>query len=366
MPIDYNRSTRPLREHASSKEIDERNLRADRRPTQMHTRSRTRVGLQQPSRNGLSDRYTTRRRTQRSPRLYSPPAPSPSPTSHTRGLLQQIHEQAHEQHAQNTLGDDRGTNVRTTSTTFTTTAIATRTANDGVACDPSTPPPEDELRQLYEEGKELELQRLESVQSSVQHKRAQLEGQLQLLDAATQDMHQELELVNDPVVSQHFPERCEQSREALAEAIRDTSLPDERMAVQQDLRCIEQQANDVALEIERIRTEDWTEETTDIGAHDGGHHSPSPPLADEHFESEHAATGEWAYEPADDDEHGEGDGATGEHHEQYDAAAGEHDDYDEQYAAASEHDEHDDVASGQDEYNAADDDKGDADGGYGW
>ena len=133
-------------------------------------------------------------------------------------------------------------------------------------------------------------------------------------------MHQELELVNDPVVSQHFPERCEQSREALAEAIRDTSLPDERMAVQQDLRCIEQQANDVALEIERIRTEDWTEETTDIGAHDGGHHSPSPPLADEHFESEHAATGEWAYEQADDDEHGEGDGATGEHHEQYDAA----------------------------------------------
>ena len=79
------------------------------------------------------------------------------------------------------------------------------------------------MRQLYEEGKELELQRLETVQSSVQHERAQLEGQLQLLDAATQDMHMELELVNDPVVSQHFPERCEQSREALAEAIRDTS-----------------------------------------------------------------------------------------------------------------------------------------------
>ena len=160
--------------------------------------------------------------------------------------------------------------------------------------------------ELYEEYKETELEQRVNERENISEQRSGLQDELQLLHVHQQDMHAELELINDPAVAHHAPERREQGRERLADAILNSSLAEDCGEVQEDIDRADRALERVDLEIERVVQDEYHSGS-------GAEYEAADDTADRYDDEEEA------------DEHGEEDDSTwGNGTEQWSSANSEY------------------------------------------
>ena len=228
---DESTNNRALRRRASRRAAKRAPDRTGRNP----------VGIQPPRNRTTRAEYTTTR-------SKTLPVGKLKQASSTSGL--EIHQQAQQHDDPESdngaaINDDR----RIAATTVTTTTTIVHDEQD----EPSTSSsPAHEIQDLLEQDRELELERLHSLQETMEQEKTELQEQQQFVEAAVKDMQAELELISDPVVAQLDPERCARSREAIAHQIYNNTLGEERTDLEKDIRIIDEATLELEHEIDRV------------------------------------------------------------------------------------------------------------------